>query len=67
VEQKADEVLAQSLVGTPQLMTDLQMLATANQQLSATAAALKTATAALNDFTQAAGIVMSVLGAIALL
>ena len=67
VEQKANAVLAQNIVSSPTLVTDLAMLAQGNQQLSTAAAALKAATTALNEFTQAANAVLTVLGAIALL
>ena len=67
VEQKANAVLAQNIVNSPTLVTDLGMLAQGNQELSAAAAALKADTTALNQFTQAANAVLAVLGAIALL
>ncbi|MGH7023273.1 MAG: hypothetical protein ACREEB_06735 [Caulobacteraceae bacterium] len=67
VEQKANAVLAQDILNSPNLVTDLAMLARANARLAATAAALKADCAALNDFTQAACAALTVLGAIALL
>ena len=67
VEQKANEVLAQNLVNSPQLVTDLQMLDQANASLNAAATTLKNDTTALNGFTQAANAVLTVLGAIAVL
>jgi len=67
VEQKANEVLVQQIVDSASLQNDLQMLAEANAQLSATAAQLAADSTALNLFTQAAGAVVTVLSAIAVL
>lgn len=67
VEQKANAVLAQNILNSPALVTDLAMLAQGNLQLSAAATALQGATTALNQFIQAANAVLTVLGAIALL
>lgn len=67
VEQKANAVLAQNILNSPTLVTDLAMLSQANEKLSAAAASLKATTTALNEFTQAATAVLTVLGAIALL
>lgn len=66
-EQKANEVLGQSLLNSPSLVTDLTMLAQANQRLSDSAAALKRDIKALDAFTDAANAVLTVLGAIAAL
>lgn len=67
VQQKANEVLTQALLNTPALANDLNMLNQANQQLSNEANNLKNDTAALNAFTQAAGTILAVLGAVAML
>ncbi len=66
-EQKANEVLGQTLLNSPTLVTDLAMLAKANQTLSDSAEALKTDIKTLGAFTDAANAVLTVLGAIAAL
>jgi hypothetical protein len=67
IEEKANDLIEKNLLNSPQLLTDLQMLAAANQRLSDAAEAIKADARALNAFTEAANGVLTVLGLIAFL
>ena len=67
VEQRANQVLAQNLVDSAQMVTDLKMLAQASEMLANAQAALKNDATALNNFTAAANAILTVLAAIAVL
>jgi hypothetical protein len=64
-EQKAAEVLGGNVLNTPEAAHDLDLLGQANQRLSDAAAALKADSAALTRFTDAANLVLQILGALA--